>query len=112
MSRELRAPIAVARDADCRFIYANDALARLLDLPPADANISLTPPSGEQPRGTESSAMGGSGRDQSLPMQYAIAHRTHLTNDIEIVRADGLVLYVQNHVEPLYDPGWATSADA
>ena len=36
-------------------------------------------------------------------MQYAIAHRSHVTNDIEIVRADGSVLYVQNDVEPLYD---------
>ena len=36
-------------------------------------------------------------------MQYAIAHRTHITNAIEIVRGDGSVVYVQNDVEPLYD---------
>ena len=36
-------------------------------------------------------------------MQYAIAHRTSVSNEIEIVRADGTVLYVQNDVEPLYD---------
>jgi CheY-like chemotaxis protein len=36
-------------------------------------------------------------------MQYAVAHRTHVTNDIEIVRADGSVIFVQNDVEPLYD---------
>ena len=41
--------------------------------------------------------------DDELPMQYAIAHRSHVTNDIEIVRADGTVAYVQNDVEPLYD---------
>ncbi|HEY3092546.1 MAG TPA: hypothetical protein VGJ52_05595, partial [Vicinamibacterales bacterium] len=35
-------PIAVAHDADCRFITANDALARLLHLP-TDVNISMTP---------------------------------------------------------------------
>jgi hypothetical protein len=36
-------------------------------------------------------------------MQYAIANRTAVSNEIEIVRADGSVLYVQNDVEPLYD---------
>ena len=36
-------------------------------------------------------------------MQYAIAHRTSVSNDIEIVRSDGSVVYVQNDVEPLYD---------
>ena len=36
-------------------------------------------------------------------MQYAIAHRARVTNEIEIVRADGSVVYVQNDVEPLFD---------
>ena len=36
-------------------------------------------------------------------MQYAIAHRDAVSNEIEIVRADGSVVYVQNDVEPLYD---------
>jgi signal transduction histidine kinase len=36
-------------------------------------------------------------------MQYAIAHRASVSNEIEIVRADGSVLYVQNDVEPLFD---------
>src|SRR6185436_1754451 len=39
----------------------------------------------------------------ALPMQYAVAHRAPVSNDIEILRADGLRLYVQNDVEPLYD---------
>jgi signal transduction histidine kinase len=94
-------PIAVAHDADCQFISANEALARLLRLP-SDVNISLTPPVGERPLYRIQRA----GRDipgSELPMQYAIAHRTHVANDIEIVRADGSVVYVQNDVEPLYD---------
>jgi signal transduction histidine kinase/ActR/RegA family two-component response regulator len=94
-------PIAVAHDADCLFITANDALARLLHLP-TDVNISLTPPVGERPL----YRIQRQGRDlpaSELPMQYAVAHRTHVTNDIEIVRADGTVAYVQNDVEPLYD---------
>ena len=94
-------PIAVAHDAQCRYISANAALARLLGLDP-DSNISLTPPAGEQ----TSYRIQRGGRDvpaDELPMQYAIAHRTHVTNDIEIVRADGTVVYVQNDVEPLYD---------
>jgi PAS domain S-box-containing protein len=94
-------PIAIAHDADCRFISGNDALARLLGVP-AKANISLTPPDGEQPL----YRIQRDGRDipvDKLPMQYAIAHRTHITNAIEIVRSDGSVVYVQNDVEPLYD---------
>jgi signal transduction histidine kinase/CheY-like chemotaxis protein len=94
-------PIAVAHDAACHFISANEALARLLHVPPG-VNISMTPPVGEQPR----YRIQQDGRDipaSELPMQYAIAHRTHVTSDIEIVRTDGSVLYVQNDVEPLYD---------
>ena len=94
-------PIAVAHDAECRVITANAALSRLLGVPPG-VNISLSPEAGEEPpyriqRG---------GQDMpadELPMQYAIAHRTRVSNDIEIVRADGAVMYVQNDVEPLYD---------
>ncbi len=94
-------PIAVAHDAECRFISANHALARLLHVPP-DANISLALDRGGRPL----YRIQRDGRDiptSELPMQYAIAHRTHLANDIEIVRPDGSVLYVQNDVEPLYD---------
>ncbi len=94
-------PIAIAHDADCRYISANDALARLLGVPP-DVNVSMTPRPGEAPL----YRIQHNGRDMAaseLPMQYAIAHRTHVANDIEIVRADGSVLYVQNDVEPLYD---------
>ena len=94
-------PIAVAHDAACRYISANDALARLLGVPP-DINISLSPPPGQEPpyrieRGGQPVPI------PELPMQYAIAHRTHITNDIEIVRSDGTVVFVQNDVEPLYD---------
>ena len=94
-------PIAIAHDAECRFVSANDALARLLGLPPG-ANVSLSPGPHEAPR----YRIQRDGRDipiDELPMQYAIAHRTHVANAIEIVRADGAVRYVQNDVEPLYD---------
>src|SRR5678816_1187020 len=69
---------------------------------PEDANISLTPPVGEQPQ----YRIQRDGKDipvRELPMQYAIAHRTAVSNEIDIVRTDGSVLYVQNDVEPLYD---------
>ena len=94
-------PIAIAHDADCRFISANAALARLLDLP-TSANISMTPPPGEEPSYTIT-RNGQPIPSDELPMQYAIRHRIHVRNDIEIVRRDGEVLYVQNDVEPLYD---------
>jgi two-component system CheB/CheR fusion protein len=94
-------PIAIAHDPECRFISANRALAALLALPET-ANYSLTPPEGGEPpyriqRG---------GRDISpsdLPMQYAIAHRQTVRNEIEIVRGDGRTVFVQNDVEPLFD---------
>jgi signal transduction histidine kinase len=94
-------PIAIAHDPACRSITANRALAALLHLP-ATANISLTPPRGESP----AYRIQRDGRDvppAELPMQYAIAHCARVTNEIEIVRADGSVLYVQNDVEPLVD---------
>jgi hypothetical protein len=68
---------------------------------PAASNIPLTPASGAPPYRIQQH-----GRDipaSDLPMQYAIAHRTSVSNEIEIVRADGTVLFVQNDVEPLYD---------
>jgi PAS domain S-box-containing protein len=94
-------PIAIAHDPDCRFIFANRALASLIGTP-KDANISLTPPPGDRPP----YRIQRDGQDippHDLPMQYAIAHRTAVSNEIEIVRADGSVIYVQNDVEPLYD---------
>src|SRR4029453_17105784 len=94
-------PIAVAHDPECRFISANRALASLLGVA-TDSNISLTPPPGEEiPYRIQRN-----GRDvpgDELPMQYAVAHRTGVRHEIEIVRADGSVVYVQNDVEPLYD---------
>jgi signal transduction histidine kinase/ActR/RegA family two-component response regulator len=94
-------PIAVAHDPGCRFISANRALAAMLQVPP-DANISLTPPPGHTPL----YRIQRNGRDippDELPMQYAIAHRTSVSNEIEMLRSDGIVIYVQNDVEPLYD---------
>ncbi|MBM3818486.1 MAG: response regulator [Acidimicrobiia bacterium] len=94
-------PIAVAHDAECRFVTANAALSRLLGVPPG-VNISLAPRPGEEPP-YKIQRNGMDVPSDELPMQYAIAHRTRVSNDIEIVRADGTVMYVQNDVEPLYD---------
>jgi signal transduction histidine kinase len=94
-------PIAIAHDPDCRFIYANRALTSLLGLPPG-SNVSLTPPGGQHPP----YRIQRNGKDVppgELPMQYAISHRTSVSNEIEILLADGRRLYVQNDVEPLYD---------
>src|SRR5262245_38384263 len=94
-------PIAIAHDSECRVITGNRALAALLHVP-TDSNISLTPPPGVSP----AYRIQRDGRDippHELPMQYAIAHRAPVSNEIEIVRADGSVLHVQNDVEPLFD---------
>src|ERR1700741_208137 len=63
-------PIAIAHDPDCRFIFANRALASLIGLP-KDANISLTPPAGEQPP-YRIQRDGVDIPSDQLPMQYAI----------------------------------------
>jgi PAS domain S-box-containing protein len=94
-------PIAIAHDPDCRHISANRALATLLRLPPSE-NISMTPADGHTPH----YRIQRDGRDlgqHELPMQMAIAQRRFVTNDIELVREDGTVAYVQNDVEPLFD---------
>jgi signal transduction histidine kinase/ActR/RegA family two-component response regulator len=94
-------PIAIAHDPGCRFISANRALAELLRLP-VDANISLTPPEGEEPP-YRIQLNGEDIPTAELPMQQAIARRAFVRNDIEILRADGSVAYIQNDVEPLFD---------
>jgi PAS domain S-box-containing protein len=94
-------PIAIAHDRECRFISANPALASLLGVP-YDSNVSLTPPPGVQPA-YRIQQQGHDVPPHELPMQYAIAHRTSMTNEFEIVRADGSVAYVKDAVEPLYD---------
>ncbi len=94
-------PIAIAHDPHCRFISANRTLAALLRVP-ADVNISLTPPAGGQPV----YRIQRNGQDipaADLPMQQAIGRRTFVRNDIEILRGDGTIVYIQNDVEPLFD---------
>ncbi|MGH9310421.1 MAG: hybrid sensor histidine kinase/response regulator [Vicinamibacterales bacterium] len=94
-------PIAIAHDPDCRFISANRALAALLHVR-EEVNISLTPPAGMKPP----YRIQRNGEDippAELPMQLAIARRAFVSNDIEILRADGTMAYIQNDVEPLYD---------
>jgi len=94
-------PMAIAHDASCKVISSNGALAELLGVP-AEANISLTPPEGQSPL----YRIQRDGQDvpaDQLPMQYAIAHRTPVRNDLEVLRADGSVRYIQDAVEPLYD---------
>src|SRR5690348_12341718 len=89
-------PMAIAHDADCRNISANEALAELLGVP-ADANISLTPPEGQVPL----YRILRDGRDvpaDELPMQYAMAHRVTVRNELEVLRADGSVRYIQDAV--------------
>ena len=93
--------IAIAHDPECRFISANRALAILLGVPPG-TNISMTPAEGEAPP-YRIQRNGEDLPERELPMQLAIAERTSISNDIEIVRQDGTIAYVQNDVEPLYD---------
>jgi signal transduction histidine kinase/ActR/RegA family two-component response regulator len=93
-------PIAIAHDPECRFISANRALASLLRLP-FDVNISLADPA--HAAGYRIQQQGRDIPPEQLPMQTAIAQRAPVRNEIEIVRPDGTVIYVQNDVEPLFD---------
>ena len=93
-------PIAIAHDPACHYITANRALAALLHVPP-EANISMTPP--DEAPAYRIQRHGRDLRESELPMQMAIAQRVPISNDIEIVRSDGSVAYVQNDVQPLFD---------
>ena len=93
-------PIAIAHDRSCQFISANLALATLLGVP-LGTNISMTPPDASPAYRIQRD--GEDLPESELPMQQAIAQRASIRNDIEIVRHDGSVAYVQNDVEPLYD---------
>ena len=95
-------PIAIAHDPLCRVITANRALSALLATGP-NANISMTPAAGAAEPSYRIQRCGEDIPAAELPMQYAIAHRTAVSNEIELVRGDGTVVYVQNDVEPLYD---------
>jgi PAS domain S-box-containing protein len=94
-------PIAIAHDARCQVISANEALAELLGVS-SDANISLTPRVAGTPR-YRAQRDGVDIPAAELPMQFAIANRTALKNNLEIRRGDGTVRFIQNEVEPLYD---------
>jgi PAS domain S-box-containing protein len=94
-------PMAIAHDAECRMISANEALADLLGVSP-DENISLASAPGRTPK-YRIQLNGTDVPERDLPMQYAIANRTSIRNDVEVLRADGTVRYIQNDVEPLYD---------
>src|SRR5687767_6073572 len=95
-------PIAIAHDPQCSVVTANRALAALLGTPHG-ANISMTPGAGARQPEYRIQRRGQDIPRAELPMQYAIAHRTAVSNEIELVRVDGTVVYVQNDVEPLYD---------
>src|SRR3954464_11650180 len=76
-------PIAIAHDAQCRTISANEALPELLGVH-AGANISLTPPAAQSP----AYRIQANGQDvpaSDLPMQHAIAHRKAIRGDIEVL---------------------------
>ena len=93
-------PIAVAHDADCQLISANDALARLLGVP-SHANISLTPPVGEAPliASSATDATFRRGAADAICRRASDARHQRYRDRPSRWR----VVYVQNDVEPLYD---------
>jgi PAS domain S-box-containing protein len=94
--------IAVAEDAECRRIWYNPALQKMLRLAP-DANATLAAAKGEQAQ----FRLCRDGRDiepDQLPMQYSTAYGVPVRDvEVDIILPDGTSYTVLNNVEPLFD---------
>ena len=93
--------IAITETPDCRFIRANPAFERMLDVAPA-SNISMSVPADERPPfriligGKEVPA-------DLLPIQRATRGEIINGQEIEFIRADGLTLKFLAAAVPLLD---------
>ncbi len=98
-------PIAVwkAHDPACRVITGNRASYELLRLP-ADANVSLSAPTGERPTNYRIRRNGVELRPDELPIQYAAAHGVEVRGaEFELVFADGTSRDLYGYATPLFD---------
>jgi PAS domain S-box-containing protein len=94
--------IAVAEDPDCRRIWSNPAMSRLLRLPER-ANISLSAPPDEHP-GFRVFEDGRELRPDELPMQQAIATGREVRGvKHDLLLPDGTRVSLLNYAVPLYD---------
>jgi len=95
--------IGIGEDRECRYIRANPAFARLLNVPPT-VNTSLSAPQEERPTTFKVYQNGQEMAPEDLPMQYAAAHGVEVhESEIEIVRQDGTALALVGYAAPLLD---------
>jgi PAS domain S-box-containing protein len=94
--------IAVADDPECKNIWTNPALARMMGVP-VGINISKSAPYSEQ----LSFRLQRNGVDvapEDLPMQIAArTGRDVVDDELDIVRPDGVVLHTLSYSAPLFD---------
>ncbi len=94
--------IAVAESPDCRRVWSNSALTRLLGLPP-EANISLSAPIEENP-GYRVFLEGREAQPGELPLQRAIATGREVRSVKQELRlTDGSSIAMLGHAVPLFD---------
>ena len=95
-------PIAIAHDAGCRMISANEAPRGAAGRVAGREHLADAPgrPYAEVPHSAQRKGHSGT---RAADAACAIANRTSIRNDIEVLRPDGTVRYIQNDVEPLYD---------
>ncbi len=94
--------IAIADDPECRRIWCNPALYRLLRLPP-ESNASLSAPDGEHP-GFRVFENGRELAPEELPMQVAVATGSEVRGvRHDVLRRDGSWISMLNYAVPLFD---------
>ena len=95
--------VAIATDASCRSIRANEAFAEMMGMPQTKS-ASLSAPPFEAPSNLRITHEGADLPASDLPMQRAIAQNTAVRNfEQSITRPDGVVLDIITNAVPMRD---------
>jgi two-component system, cell cycle sensor histidine kinase and response regulator CckA len=95
--------VAIANDASCRSIRANEAFAEMMGLP-QNKDASLSAPPFAAPAHLRVTHDGADLSPSELPMQRAVAQNAPVRNfEQTITRADGVVLDIITNAVPLHD---------
>ena len=94
-------PVFLAHDPKAHRITGNRAAAETLHMPAA-ANLSLTPPPGEQPPPFRTMRDGEPVASEDLPLQRAARGETVMSDAIDHVLEDGTVLHTIVSARPLF----------